>query len=830
MMYVKIIFLQQEFINGSQDPVIAAYNLLRHISTDDFHLFAVLCQISKEELNIKRATINHVSTNGIDLEDSKSPICFIDILNESETDIGGDIAVLAVSRNGQARCFSADLSKELWSTDLLSSAEENVRDTILEYSIVVSREQAQKRLLANGGSSFAASDIDNASASSNVLLVLTRSTTPKSKNRSSLILQYYALRAANSEHTSHSLGTIPNIREIASVIIPEPEQFATSGSEYRLHPSNGTLYQGSPRFLAIFDLTRVVPRLVHLVVANTKDRISSWLRISPSIVGAASNNSLSLIDVRYSSLQAKKALNAQDMPKQEKQSNGENSVRLLTYYNMSDLIVALQGHRLITIQLSTLLIQSDGLRKRKRDGMLVDSIGHESVDNNLEMGLSRHPHGLPQLLQVPKMASSQWEMTRKQLDSLAAAGRHNEFDNEMALTLGILEDLAASRTRTPLPCLLGSNLPKVHYFLSKTFSIIKPLQSSQENSTKKQKIKLIFLSPKVFQSMSENGFMTVEHVEAAFNQYQPQGFTHNLEKTALLEALADSDRSLANLLTLLEGSSSLEATQLVHVLRIATYSLIQATTLDGKNLITTGETTKEYISDSEEKTELVGNQVDEASNDNSYRMRNAHAIIKLAIEMSSACPATKLTEALHKGLSKSDMRSLIDLLRTEMASNGWLSSYVEEAAPVEGAGLDSDDQLQLIARLLNCLIDSVGPGGWLFGSSIAEDPDEAADTIAYMREEVSAALEGIEEAMYLKGMLGEMLLCGKRSLGSHGQRPVAVKAPENGGALPLGLKLTFDIPLTKVGAGGELQQRTRRDIGQLKSRQVPKYSFERIRI
>ena len=47
--------------------------------------------------------------------------------------------------------------------------------------------------------------------------------------------------------------------------------------------------------------------------------------------------------------------------------------------------------------------------------------------------------------------------------------------------------------------------------------------------------------------------------------------------------------------------------------------------------------------------------------------------------------------------------------------------------------------------------------------------------------------------------------------------------------LPLGLNLDKDrVPLTKVGAGGEVMRRSRRDIGDLKSRRVGEYSFERI--
>jgi len=51
---------------------------------------------------------------------------------------------------------------------------------------------------------------------------------------------------------------------------------------------------------------------------------------------------------------------------------------------------------------------------------------------------------------------------------------------------------------------------------------------------------------------------------------------------------------------------------------------------------------------------------------------------------------------------------------------------------------------------------------------------------------------------------------------------------EGDSVLPLGLRPGLTISTHKVGAGGEIIRRSRRDVGRLKSRMVPKYSFERI--
>ena len=95
-------------------------------------------------------------------------------------------------------------------------------------------------------------------------------------------------------------------------------------------------------------------------------------------------------------------------------------------------------------------------------------------------------------------------------------------------------------------------------------------------------------------------------------------------------------------------------------------------------------------------------------------------------------------------------------------------------------------------------------------------------------------------------MLGEILLCGKESLLPSKQKalkntsdefsatgnvkPVTIITKEENPMLPLGLKLKPPREGIKVGAGGELIQRSKRDMGRLLSRKVGKYSFERIAI
>ena len=119
---------------------------------------------------------------------------------------------------------------------------------------------------------------------------------------------------------------------------------------------------------------------------------------------------------------------------------------------------------------------------------------------------------------------------------------------------------------------------------------------------------------------------------------------------------------------------------------------------------------------------------------------------------------------------------------------------------------------------------------------------EAEELIASLKLEVSAALEGLEEATYLKGLTAEMVRYGdvvlkgipelegppgKRLKTSYSSKVISTAEPEVK-LLPMGLKPEQQISQLRIGAGGEVHERSARDIGRLKSQKVGKYSLERI--
>jgi hypothetical protein len=129
---------------------------------------------------------------------------------------------------------------------------------------------------------------------------------------------------------------------------------------------------------------------------------------------------------------------------------------------------------------------------------------------------------------------------------------------------------------------------------------------------------------------------------------------------------------------------------------------------------------------------------------------------------------------------------------------------------------------------------------------------DSGDFLASLKLEVSAALEGIQEAVYLRGVLAEVVkygTCIQKGIGgdvlakekrsaSGTSKPTWLAKPKacqldrpRSRMLPIGLKVPRPrISPEKVVSGGEVVQRSRREIGHLASQQVAQYSLERIAV
>ncbi len=790
------------------------------------------------------------------MREASSPIILLETLYGAESEgCTSYYRLLAVHKNGEIRCYSDNLKTENWKVDALvnSTNDDNAPNGQVEYAVCLSWEQAKKSILKDREDITALLHGDTHTIGAHILLLFTRS----ASHEGELSLRVFAVKTpqASYEVADALVGCKP-IQGLLSLSIPEPESVQRRISNLAFHAASGTLYQYSPKALEVYDLSGLVARLAHHTQLG-ESPVATCLRLSPCLIALSTAASVSIIDVQYRSLQADRPLQVErssrsvdPTPEQCKDKLSEvANTHLLSYFAPLDLVVALQGRKLVGIQMSASIVQG-GSRKRKRDGLLINSIGRGIVSMHETSTKHKPSNNIPKALgtYLPSpRADDNWKKQLKSLDHIFARGEMDTFETRMTSELGIATEQNNSKS-TNGPGNSICDQRKVHYLLSKMF-LSDPQPSALAGGNTPRKLKIQFFPPNIFSYLLRKGMLTVDHIETSLKHHGALPVTDRVAPDALIHALADWDPSLKTLLSLLEGRVPLRAEELSHALRVAIDLTIAVDDTDDMKLLTNGE----LRSDNESDRNMVLAKEDAPAKPSSPHLDPdntiiAHQLLHLTLTRLSLHSSKTITRGLRTALPPPLLFHLIDHLRMFLARTGWLTPYTEPPPSLlpghdlnrSPFGNNKNTQITTVTKLLNCLLDAIGSAGWLLGSSMGDEMIEPADTIAYMKAEISAALEGVEEATYLRGMLGEVLLYAtsygtsqaKREGEKGGPRTITTIPPAEigglGSALPIGLKATQGVGTTRVGAGGELIRRSKRDIGRLKDRKVPKYSFERI--
>lgn len=724
-------------------------------------------------------------------------------------EIGDTISLklLAVHEDGEIMCLSHDLQVDEWRTKAITGASLHV-----EHALVLNIEQATQLVLRNREDILAKLGHDAALPCTRLLFLVTRALTIPTGSETPLCVRIFYI------------GNTPQpLQELLSLDLPEPRHPQATDFQYSWHCPSGTLFQNSSSFYAVYNLSRLVPQLSHHMPFGSQKPLSC-LRMTPSLVALNTSSSVSILDIHYGSIQAEQKL----------ESSHKRKAGLISYFAALDVIVAIQGRKLLALQISASPDQSNGSQKRKRGSLLIDCIGRGSFfDKKPFVFVKSAPRPLGTQLSNPREG---WDRARGRLDTLLQEKNFEEFESLMADQLGIGkfkdENLRVHQFVDPTGRTLA-DLRKVHYLLKSLFSIgqSKKIGSSDPVNWR---LKVSWFPKSLCHWLIRRGLFSVEHIETSLKKSGAFPAMESLKIGSFTEAIVDFDPSLKIIQFILSSPVVLESEEIVYVLRHCIGVLNQPQSVDRLRLFSSANTNGldrgSLVADGEILT-------DPHTRDG----RVTHPLLETVLLRLNTVPASKTTRALKSQLSTQELRSFVDLLRTELARGRWLSAYLEDRlAPAENADI-GNGQACVIANLLNYAIDSLGAGGWFEGASI--DLSETASTIAYMQAEISAALGGIEEATYLKGMLGEILLYGKTSPSALAERHSTLrpnqqlpqiqsifmaKAGLARSTLPLGLKPEQRITAKRAVAGGELVDRSKRDISRLRSRTVGKYTFDRI--
>lgn len=771
--------------------------------------------------------------------------------------------MLATFENGDVVCLSADLSTVRWVANLRAAGSQKDETFKIENVSVSTARNVVRGLLRSREDITALLSTDSSDASDLLELTQILCVIGQSAN-GSRSLQLLQVQPRNADLPSTQLQPL---KHLLSASLPKPSSIllrTDSTATYSLHATSGALHILVDGGIISYDLSGTVPKITsELLLSEAK--IDSFSRISQDIVFTTAPGSCRVFDVKYSSLQAYLSLGpapaSDDASKKRKHAQPESETsatpQVVAYYAELGLVVAVRDDELLGMQYG-----GTNARKRvKTEGtLLIDALGK---------GIAKPKAGAE---------SAKWADRKEKLDRYASKSKIAKFEGVLASCLGIpLEKKTDAQSKQeneeqggPLTNGVGPSIPKEDAKVVekvddeasedqlRKWNIPTAIPESQRQSHRQHALyalskifkfegstlKVAFFPPNVFQWLLQIGHLTKESIRRAHLDESPE-LAHTIPKITdgdIVKAIVAFDPELHLLSAMLNHKHFLPIGEVVEAIRLLTQSLDDkpSTADDTPQLLTNG-TVPETAMDIDTELDAATTEVDHALTvlDNGITLRSN--TLRPALTRLHTFPAPLISSTLRSVLPRRDLESLIRLLHFELKNGGWSSQYDFIPSSDTDAPDDSPDDhaVTIIASLLSSTLDAIGAGAWLAGVRNADASDDGKDIIDALHADTSEALNGFWEARYMRGLLGEFLRYASNLPKSN--KP-SVKSLENQSKpfempgvkeddlpmLPLGGKGDMGIEKTKQGKGGKREERSKREIGMLISKKVPKYSFERI--
>ena len=769
--------------------------------------------------------------------------------------------LLVVKKDGEAQCYDGKTLEAKWTSPpsaLIRELSLPRGEFNVEFAHLTNAHAASQGILRGRQDVFALfpQEITEEGFNPEILVIVT-----KSADSTSRILHIVSLprkSAMKQNGVKHSVDSLLAVEILSGAISKIPQGKPTS---FGIQVSAGILQVLENEVLTTFDLSDTLPKMNSTLVCTDAQ---SFLRLSSTSVMVSSDHSINVYNPKYQSRLATVELEMdsnKDSLKRKRdavQTTGGGATsycKFVTYFQKIGVAVAVSKGNLIAIQVEG---QHDSNGKLRAAGLLIDSIGR-SVREHTRPGKGEGDSKKSLLLECSTLdtylpgsiGDTKWEKQKAGAETLYSQNDVVEFD---ALLVSHLQG------RTPMVNGDYRNTGKgksndkrfqaresrpeadrrwVLFALSKIFTI-------SETETGQHSLSISFYPAKTFMWLTTNGFMTVTNIESALRS---DGTSINsIAAGQLVNAIIEMDPDMDLLLAVL-AKNYLGAAELLHAIRrlMASLGLLGENPSTKQGLLTNGGGL-ETVEDIEEQLTKLEAEAEQDLELAEYQLGPGSGIrsdaLSLALSKLYRCPNAAIIHGLQTAFTSQEIVGLVYLLRFELSRGSWITRYLDtdQTEFIDADAEVPDNAIILISSLLNNCVDAVGAGGWLTGEArlVDGDPFEAEELISSLKLEVSAALEGIEEAVYLKGLTSEMIRYGdgvqaalpkpaSETQTEKRSKPIMLPATDQDiRTLPLGLKAEKQISLLKVAAGGAVHRRTKRDIGHLKSQKVGKYSRERI--
>lgn len=764
--------------------------------------------------------------------------------------------LLVIRKDGEIQCLDGETLEEKWNSPATALVEGNdttrSKDFEVEFAHLTNAHAASQSILKERQDVLAvfAQEISEDGFNPDLVVLVTKAS--ETLTRTLHII-------APPRRTAHISGLQHSVQALLTTPFPVPYK-RKDNPIFSIQVSTGILQQLTNNTLTTFDLTESrLKEQSSLLVGKAE----SFLRLSSTSIMVSTNQYITVYNPKYQSILAAIDFTSEESLKRKRQSQNEtngissSSCNLITYFPKLGAVVGIRDNNLIAIHVEG---HQDRQGRSRAAGLLIDSLGcsvkEQSRPGRGKKGMdSVGAKTLEEYLPGPITTfDGPWAEQTESFETLFIAEDAEKFDKLIA------EKLRISSTTEPNSAKAFTNGVKVSakevdrrwviYALSKIFS-------RTAESPEQFKLSISFYPPNVFLWLINTGHMTVANIEAALRIKSATPPAKSIASGELINAIVELNPDM-DLLLALVSKNYLGAAELLHAIR----TLMESLEMLGENLqvkqglLTNGEDTGLVNGDADEQLEELEAEAEKDLELAEYQLGPGSGVrgqaLSLALSRLYTCPTSAIVHALQTTLTSQETVCLIYLLRFELARGAWTAKYFDDD---ESELIDEDAEVPgsaiiLISSLLNNCIDAVGAGGWLSGDLklVEGDPFEAEELISSLKLEVSAALEGIQEAAYLKGLTSEMVRYGdamqkslpqerepdsdtpgrKKHKGPVNPPILLPSSSSEARVLPLGLRADKQVSLLKVGAGGEVSKRTARDIGHLKSQKVGKYTLERI--
>lgn len=806
-----------------------------------------------------------ISSSTTTITDTRSPTAFLGIVPfNNEDDTTDPFDIIAVHEDGHVRRLSSDLKTQHWS--IQHSEISKISSTHAVHTcFLVDLEDARKVLfkrrqdlvaLALGGSNISDDE-------PSILLVLSH---PKHESQIALediTVQIFSVPAKSSSHSSEESQRLRHLQTATMPSVDGLGKISSETSQWNFHSSSAGLQLSFDKGFVNVDLSQYTPSATSRFILD--DKFSSVMRISPQCVIGASESLVAVYDTQYQSVQ--RSIPTSDiLPGTSSTTDGP--MFFVTYFAKLGMAVATKGSALIAFDLTSLHTSSAPSLKRSRDGLLIDAIGRGIGSSAAQWDAAskkRQSENKTSLQLDSPDKVEKWNVFTKSVEEAAVSRDAAKFDEAVLEFFGV--DSAAK-----LPVAYVNSEYSL-FILSKLFSIENVKSTDAAASSPQSQLK-VNLWPKVTCTwLIRIGHFTLDNVEIALRRISKPQVLQPLSTGSFVRALVDSDPSLKHINEVIRDSSVLaSANELSFALK---YFLAQVS-----SYFTALQETAKAISNNdastptEELTRRLGGE--KTIVDTIFKGLN------ISLNKLHSHPLPSVIKSLRSNLSRSELLFMIDHLRLSLATGGFTSPFGENPpTAITPAQIKPTVSLNTISDLIGAAVDAVGPSGWISAlpsvndlgenSGAIENANREAELITDLKSEVSATLGGIEESLYLKGILRELLRFTEATQALQKRAPAEANAkverdttpgptnpvryeklngadllvftqPEEGEdgydadasdkMLPLSMKpASQKVSKTKVKKStGESKVRSSREIGYLNRKAAGKYSFERLLI